>query len=298
MTFEEYLNEAWANHPTHSAELLKSFEDNLSLISSGISSRNDASAMGHLIAHVCGEHLGEWKKGIQLLKVLREHSQLKDQATLDRFIAALSLGEDGSFSLRKFNDSDKVRIYAMTATALTSQNDVARAGLYLEEAERICRVILDKKDAAFRSLALAANNIACTLEEKSTSTEEEINLMIRAAYISRKLWEMSGTWVEVERAEYRLAKIFLKADILDLAYIHAENCLEIIANNGNDPLEYFFGLEAMALIENARKNSLGYYEAFRSMRATLAKINPEDREWCKNTLQKIAGAEAPAELHI
>jgi hypothetical protein len=257
MTFEEYLNDAWASHPTNSAELLKNFEKNFSLISTG----DEITAFGHLIAHVSGEHLGEWGKGIQLLESLREHSELKDKAALNRFIAALSLGEDKNYSIDSFSDSDKVRILAMTASALASQNDIARAGIYLEQAEHICTNLQDKKDPSNRNMAIAGNNLASALEEKPSLTSEETELMVKAANIGRKFWEIAGTWREVERAEYRLAKVFLKADILDRAYNHSEKCLEIISQNGNEPLEVFFGLEAMALVEKSRKNNLGFEEA-------------------------------------
>lgn len=285
MTFEEYLNDAWASHPTNSAELLRGFEESFSLINSA----DEVNALGNLIAHVSGEHLGEWGKGIQLLESLRQNPQVKDMSALNRFIAALSLGEDKNFSLESFSSSEKVRILSMTASALASQNEVARAGKYLEQAEEICQSLNDKKDPANRNLAIAGNNLACALEDKAFLTHAENNLMLHAAFVGRKFWELAGTWMEVERAEYRLAKVFLKADILDKAFAHAERCMEIIAENGNEALEVFFGLEAMALVEKARKNNLGYEEAVKGMKEAFEKINPDDQKWCKSTLEKIAG---------
>jgi hypothetical protein len=286
MTFEEYLNDAWASHQGQPAELLKNFRSHFSLINSS----DEVTSMGHLIAHVSGEHLGEWGKGVQLLEELRENPHVKDKEGLNRFIAALSLGEDEKFSLNSFSDSDKVRILAMTASALATQNNLARAAKYFTEAEEICKQKLDKKDPANKNLAIAGNNLACALEEKETLSQEETNLMIHAAFTARKFWEIAGTWLEIERAEYRLAKIFLKADILDKAYAHAEKCLEIISDNGSEPLEEFFGLEVIALIEKAKGNELGKKEAHQGMCETFNKINPEDQTWCKETLEKVAGA--------
>lgn len=283
MTFEEYLNDAWASHPKQSAELLKNFKSNFALISSG----DEITSMGHLITHVSGEHLGEWGKGIQLLQELRTHPQLKDVAALNRFIASLSLSDDKNFSIENFSDSDKVRILAMTASALASQNDLDRAARYLAEAEEICHLKLDKKDPANRNLAVASNNLACTFEEKPTLTHDETYLMIHAAFCARKFWEVAGTWLEVERAEYRLAKTFLKADILDKAFFHAEKCLEIISAHGNDPLEVFFGMEVLAQVENARNNNLGREEAVKCMRETFEKLKPEDKVWCNETLERF-----------
>lgn len=176
----------------------------------------------------------------------------------------------------------------MTASALAVQNNLARAGRYLVEAEEVCMHKLDKKDPANKNLAVAGNNLASALEEKETLSHEETNLMIHAAFIARKFWEIAGSWLEIERAEYRLAKIFLKADILDKAYAHAEKCLEIISDNGCEPLEQFFGLEAIALIEKAKGNELGKQEAHQAMLETFNKIDPEDQTWCKETLEKVA----------
>lgn len=283
MTFEEYLNDAWAAHPEQPAELLKNFKSHFSLISSG----DEITSMGHLIAHVSGEHLGEWGKGIQLLQELRNHPQVKDEAALNRFIASLSLGDDRSFSLANFSDSDKVRILAMTASALAAQNDLERSAQYLAEAEEICNAKLDRKDPANRNLAVASNNLACSLEEKKSLTHDETYLMIHAAFTARKFWEIAGTWLEVERAEYRLAKTFLKADILDKAFSHAEKCLEIISANGNDPLEVFFGMEVLAEVEKARNNGLGCDEAVKCMRESFDKLKPEDKNWCQQTLERF-----------
>lgn len=291
MTFEEYLNDAWANHPTQSAELLKNFKEHFSLVSSA----DEITAMGHLITHVTGEHLGQWGKGIQLLEELSVHPHIKDRTAINRFIASLSLGEDQNFSISHFADSDKVRILAMTASALASQNDLIRAGQYLEQAEKICRIKLNHQDPANRSLAVAGNNLASTLEEKPQLSTEECHLMLHAAFVGRKFWEIAGSWIEVERAEYRLAKSFLKADILDKAYEHAEKCLEIVSQNGNDPLEVFFGYEAMALIEKAKKNQLGHEEAVRGMYEAFSRLNTDDQSWCKETLERVAG-ETPASL--
>lgn len=282
MTFEEYLNDAWAAHLKQPAELLKNFKSNFSLISSG----DEITSMGHLIAHVSGEHLGEWGKGIQLLQELREHPQVKDEAALNRFIASLSLSDDRNFSIENFSDSDKVRILAMTASALAFQNDLDRSARYLAEAEEICQSKLDKKDPANRNLAVAGNNLACSLEEKETLTHDETYLMIHAAFCARKFWQIAGTWLEVERAEYRLAKSFLRADILDKAFFHAEKCLEIISAHGNDPLEVFFGMEVLAQVEKARNNHLGRDEAIKCMRESFEKLKPEDKVWCNETLDR------------
>lgn len=285
MTFEEYLNDAWSRHGTDSTELLKKFKNHFSLINSS----DEINQMGYLIAHVSGEHLGQWGRGIQLLNELRDHPKAVDKTGLNRFIAALALGDDETFSLDDFSDSDKVRIYAMTASALAAQNDPGRASFYLAQAEKLCHSNLANKDPAHRNLAIASNNLAVALHEKEELSHEEINLMIHAAFLSRKFWEIAGTWSEIERAEYWLAKTFLKANILDKAYAHAERCLEIISEHGNDPIEVFFGMEVMGQVEEARNNHLGKEQSLKGMKDSFAKMSPDDQKWCRETFDKMAG---------
>jgi hypothetical protein len=283
MTFKEYINDAWAIHADQSSKLMNDFKNHFSLLESA----DDVTSMAHLVTHVSGEHLGHWKEGIHLLNSLKTSPHLTDYSGIDRYIAALSLGENPKFSLEHFSDSDQVRILGMTASALASQNDIKRAGEYLERAHEIAKSKLAKNDPANRGLAIAGNNLACALEEKSQLSHDESNLMIQAAYVGRKFWEIAGTWKEVERAEYRLAHAFLKADVLDKAFEHAEKCLAIVAQHGNEPLEVFFGFEVMGLVEKARRNQLGFEEAKAKMTEAFNQLSSDDKSWCQEILNKM-----------
>lgn len=64
---------------------------------------------------------------------------------------------------------------------------------------------------AFRALAVTGNNLACTLEEKNHRSLQETELMILASRTARKYWELAGGWLEISRAEYRLAMNYLQA---------------------------------------------------------------------------------------
>ncbi|MGZ3809850.1 MAG: hypothetical protein ACXVCE_17330, partial [Bacteriovorax sp.] len=267
-----------------SQKLLEDFENHFGTLET----EDDVMALAHLITHVSGEHLGKWKEGQLLLNALKSNSLLKDHSGIDRLMASLSLGEDLHFSIDHFSGSDQVRILGMTASALASLNDAKRAGDYLKLANAMAEAKLPKIDPANRALAVAGNNLACALEEKEMCTQEEVNLMIQAALIGRKYWEIAGTWMEVERAEYRLAKTFMKAQFLDKAHEHAEKCLAIVALNNNDPLETFFGLEALALVEKARNNKSAFDGALEKMNEVFNKLSLEDQSWCKETLEKMA----------
>lgn len=70
--------------------------------------------------------------------------------------------------------------------------------------------------------------------------------MKSAARVARQYWEVAGTWIEVERAEYRLAMTMLAAGDPVAALEHAELCLKICTSNNAEPFEHFFAHEARA----------------------------------------------------
>ncbi len=294
MTFHEYLKNAWSIHPLESEKLFGEFKRHLNLIQTS----EDVNAFAHLITHVSGEHLGKWKEGLHLLQILKANPLLNDYLIIDRYIATLSLSLDSHYSIKNFSDSDQARILAMAASALAFNNQAKRAADYIELACQIAKSKLDKSDPANKSLAIAGNNLASSLEEKESLTHEETKLMVQAAYVGRIFWELAGTWKEVERAEYRVARSFLKADILDKAFLHAEKCLEIVAANNNEPLEVFFGFEVMALVERARRNNLGFEESIEKMKKALLELTPEDQSWCKDVLEKLHGSNETANQSI
>ena len=77
--------------------------------------------------------------------------------------------------------------------------------------------------------------------------------MLLAAHTGRKYWQIAGTWLEIERAEYRLAQSYFKARDLINSIKHANLCLTICETNNAGALEFFFAYESIALVENKMK---------------------------------------------
>jgi tetratricopeptide (TPR) repeat protein len=283
MNFNDYLNNAWATHATNAKQVAEDFKANFSLMET----EDDVMAMTNLIVHVCGEHLGEWERGSELLKKIKNNAKISDKSAMNRYVAILNLGNNPNTSIEDFSASDQVRIYSPVASALASLGGLKNAEKLLNKASEICAQ-LPKEDPANKALAMAGNNIASKLEEKTTRSEHEVKLMITAASLARKYWEIAGTWKEVERAEYRLAQTYLKANEMDKALVHAEECLEIVSNNGNDPLEEFFAYEALTLVHKELKNQIGFDSALHGMKITFDKLSEADQSWCKETLEKLS----------
>lgn len=287
MTFDEFLNQAWNDHATQTEQVANRLREATSLIE-----KNDQiPPIAQLITHVFGEHLGFWDKGIELLQQLKAipvfDSASESNKAIARSIASLELTGGMRQSIDDFSVSDQIRILTVAASALSEQKNSEKAHYLFRKALDKGQLGIDKTDPANHALAVTGNNLACALEEKKSRTKSETDLMILAAQTGRKYWEIAGSWLEVERAEYRLSQTYLKANDFVKALEHAQTCLEVVQENNAPPLEFFFGYEALALIEKARNNSIGFLKAVEQVKANFEKLNSEDKSWCESSLSKL-----------
>lgn len=287
MNFENYLNQAWADHAKDSVKVAGQFETGIQLIETN----NQIADMAWLVTHVMGEHLARWNDGIAILENLKSNpsfiSGTDTDKAIQRSVAVLKLASHQLNDLSSFGLSDQIRILAMAASAL-SGSDVSRASELLKEALKLSETGVEKKDPANRSLAVTGNNLASALEEKKSRTAGEVELMILAAQTSRKYWELAGGPKEVSLAEYRLTMSYTQAQMFDESFKHAQNCIEICEENKLSALDLFFGYEALAVAEKNRGNGLGSSKAIEKMKVYFEQLSADDQKWCEATLKKLA----------
>ncbi|MES2801804.1 MAG: hypothetical protein V4654_04885 [Bdellovibrionota bacterium] len=288
MDFNTYLNKAWDDHAKDAAQVTTTFSEGLKLVQNA----DQLAQLGRLSAHVFGEHLGKWDQGISFLNELKTHSQFTKNSEPEKLLmlysASLALSGQKNPNLTKFSNSEQIRILAMSASSVYEQGSPDKAKEYFLKALDLAASKISKDDPANRSLAVAGNNLACSLEEKSSRNSIEDELMILAAKVARKFWEVAGTWKEVERAEYRLSYSFRQAGNFDESFAHAQLCVEICETNSAPALEFFFGYEALALVEKAKSNDLGYKTAVQQVTSYFEKLSEDDKSWCKSSLEKLS----------
>ena len=282
MNFKEYISEAWSSHRTNPKKVADEFKQNFNLMET----EEDVMSMTRLIVHVCGDHLGDWLRGIELLRKIKNNATISDSSEMNRYMAILNLGNNPNTAIENFSPSDQARIYASTASALVTLGGLKNAEKFLKLAEEISSHLL-KDDPANQAVAIAANNIACALYDKTECSSSEIELMIFASTTARKYWEIAGTWKEIERAEYRLANTYLKAESFDKALIHARACLDIVSENKSEPIELFFAYEVLALVEKARNNMTVFQNALEQMKVVYSGFSTEEQDNFKNTFKKF-----------
>jgi len=111
--------------------------------------------------------------------------------------------------------------------------------------------------------------------------------MITAAAASLKYWKQAGTWVEEERAEYRLTRSLLRAGKSEDAIQSARRCIDVCESNNATVFEQFFGYAVLALSQRAA-GDFGAFEASRRLALALFERIPDDkRKWCESELKEL-----------
>jgi hypothetical protein len=291
MDFDAFTDQAWTDHATDSAAVAARLQaSGLALVGNA----QQLAGMAHLAHHVFGSHLARWQDGIDFQQQLAAlpccAAGSNEALAIARHVAALRLAGGLGDDRAGASTSDRIRLTALAANNL-AEHDATRAAALLEEALAMAETAgLPDGDPCHRALAIAGNNTASTLEEKPKLSAEEKRLMILAAQTGRKHWAIAGTWLETERAEYRLAMSWLKAGDTALARQHAQNCLEIVQAHDDVALEAFFGWEALGVVERAAGNATGHAQAVAQAEAAFARLAEGDQGWCRASLDKLRAA--------
>lgn len=287
MELKTFLNQAWTDHANDS----KAVADRIPTAFSLIGANDDVPAVVQLISHVVGEHLGEWEKAKRLLSSLRDHSKFnpatESAIAIARATAAIEIGAGSNPDLSSFSPSDRVRILSQAAALKAAHGHTASARTLLEQALAATSPSFADSDSGHRALAVTGNNLASSLEQKTDRSDLESELMIYAAKIARRFWELAGGWLEVERAEYRLAMCYLAAQDHAHALKHAQTCIEICEQNQAAAFEFFFAYEALARVESARNNEFGFAKAVEKINDHFVDLSDSDKAWCEETLTKL-----------
>lgn len=259
MDFGGFINECWRDHDKETEAVATKLKEAVGEVNSAERLASYAMISFHTIAG----HLGRFEEAFELLKGFEGKDEVLSgdgaKRMLGRMLGSCSvgLGQDAESYLKTARDGEAfphsadVRVYATAAANLAAAGRLEEAIAAFEKARGAMPESVEKDDPSAKSLAITSNNLACDLEEKEDRSEEETSLMVQAAQMARTYWELAGTWVEVERAEYRLSQTYLKANQLDKALEHALLCQKICQENDANPFETFFAHEALVKVHRA-----------------------------------------------
>lgn len=289
------MDAAWRDHGDDPAGVASRLADARRL------PRDDAerTRLASLATHVYGEHLGRWLDGVAFLDTLRrvteDAAHDADDATgrdaltaaLDRHIATLRHAAGDSRALDGLAPDEAAGALAGCASAMAGRGDFARAiADYAAARERASQGLADGSPA-IRALAVGGNNLAAALEEKRDRTPAEAAAMVDAAASALAHWRRAGTWLEEERAHYRLAMSRLAAGDAAGAVDSAGHCLAVCDANGAPPFERFFGYAALAMARRAAGDRAAFADARTRALAMYEALEDDDKPFAQSDLAKI-----------
>jgi hypothetical protein len=285
---ERLLQRAWADHGDDPRGVCKRVD----ALIPALHDTDHLVQVVRILTHLYGVHFGEIEDGIEALKRLRAHPVWAVDSPVEhaiaRSIVSLELAADPSVSLDALSLSDKIQALAAATGALTEQGKHLTASSLLRQAVSHAALPLPPGDGAYRALAVAGNNLAAAFEELPLLDHEQRGAMLMAAHTGRVYWEKAGTWLEVERAEYRLSRSSLKGGDPEGAMHHAQACIRLCDHYNAPALEMFFGIEALALALQAKGHEVERVARLKEKaEATFSALAAEDQHWCAPTLAAL-----------
>lgn len=170
----------------------------------------------------------------------------------------------------------------------------ATEALAMLEAE--CAQALAHPDATARkALASTTYNLALDLREGHRGEPARDALMLAMAAASRTLWAGAGSWVNVERGDYELARCHAVLGQGGAALRHARACLALIEQHAGEPqadaFETFFAHEALAWAQRAAGDTAALAIERGHMLRLLAEVSdPSLKPWCEEALAALDAA--------
>ncbi|MEO8752427.1 MAG: hypothetical protein ABI624_07105 [Casimicrobiaceae bacterium] len=287
-SFDAFMAAAWNDHADRPQEVANRLAASLDVVATP----DQVAPFARLVTHVFGEHLGQWSAGIALLDAVRglpafDHGTVAAGA-LGRSSAVLRYASGDHAALEPLSRDDRVAVLATVAVTLAGRLDFGPAMAAYAEALRLGAVDPPPGAPAIRALAIGGHSLAATLEQKKDRSGTETASMIAAAESGLRYWKQAGTWLEEERAEYRLARSLVQAGRAATAVASAQRCIAICAANDAPAFERFFGHAVLALAQRAAGNGAAFTLERTQARQQLDLVPADEQHWCAADLAELS----------
>jgi hypothetical protein len=289
VSFDAFVETAWNDH----GDRPRVVADRLAASLHVVTAPEHVAPYARIVTHVFGEHLGEWERGVRMLESLRglpafDRSPAVEGAVA-RGIGALRYAEGDAHALDALTSDDRIVAIATAASAFAGLAGFKRALAAYGQALALAEAGLAPGSSALRALAIGGNNLASALEGKRDRDGVETRGMIVAAEAALRYWTLAGTWLEEERAHYRLARSLLRARRPRDAVESARRCVDVCERNDAPAFERFFGHAVLAVAQRDA-GDVAEFEASRREAARWHEQVPEgERHWCSSDLDELRG---------
>jgi tetratricopeptide (TPR) repeat protein len=291
MSFDEFNQQAWNDHADHPQAVADRLAHALVLVETP----EQMVKLANLATHVYAEHLGQWQNGIRFLDSMRSLNTFSNEpnviSAINRSCAAITFAQsppgEAAHSITRLDPENQLMALALAASILVGQKRCPHAISAYQQALELAASTPNLSPAAHRSLAVGGNNLAAELEEKKDRSGAETRGMVMAAKAALTYWALAGTWLEVERAHYRLARSLLQAGQAAAAVENAQHCVGICVQNQAPAFELFFGHAVLAISHRAA-GDLAFFAAARvQAMALFEQIDAGERAWCEAEIAEL-----------
>jgi tetratricopeptide (TPR) repeat protein len=285
--FDAFIESAWNEHADAPQAVAERLATSIHLVQTSA----QVATYARLVTHVFGEHLGQWERGVDVLGVLRglpaTAAGAAAAAALSRSTAALRYASGDPDALAALPAEERVAALATAASALAGRNDFRGALGAYDKALALAQSGLPPHSPSVRALAVGGNNLAAALEQKAERDDAESSGMVRAAEAALTYWKQAGTWLEEERAEYRLTQSLLQAGDADAAVRSAQRCIDVCIANDAPAFELFFARVALAQARRAAGDADGFAISRAEALTLFERVPESERKWCTADLHKL-----------
>lgn len=285
MTYNDFDQQAWAEHGDAPGQVASRLPEGLGL------ARTPAEVLEwiRLATHVMGEHLGRWDEGLALLEQARPGcgDDALALSALTRHQAALHWCAGRPSATEGLPPLEGVGALSVAASALVERGQIDRAIETYARAERLAAGGVPEGSTALRALAIGGNNLAATLQTHPDRTDAQTQAMLSAAQSGLHWWQRAGTWLQVERAHWRIARCRLSAGDGAGAALAAREGLSVCDTHDAPPFERFFLFVALAQALKATGDDAGQQVARHDALQAHAQVPEDDRVWCEEDLRSL-----------
>lgn len=251
----------------------------------------DVLALLRFTGHLWGEHLGRWDEGVVQLRAWAALPAWDGgpslQDALACHVAALQWCSGRNDALRGLSSPQVVTALAYGAAAMAGRKERARAITAYRQAwdevhDEDGLHLWPHEAPVWRALAVAGNNLATELEELPSRSAAETAAMVQAAEGGLMAWRLAGTWLQEERAEYRLSCSLLKAGRPREALVAAQRCAALCQANDAPPFERFFAFAAQAQAFRAANDAPGFAASRQEALRWHGQVPADEQQWCES----------------
>lgn len=290
MSLDDFLDAAWNDHAADPRGVAARLAD----ATPGLADAPEQlGPFVQFAEHLLLGHLGDVAAMERVLAAAEPLAAARPdvQPTLQRARFAAQLLQDEQAPPGDLPPALQVRALGTAVSGQAERGDLDRAGRLLERATRIGR---EAGGDALKALAAACNNAASQRLDGPREPAADA-WMLDTARQARGHWADAGTWMNVERADYLVARCAAAAGDAATAAVHAQACLDACLAHDADAFERFFAHEAIADARLAAADRAGAAASVETMRDLLAAIDdPASRAHAQSCLDQLAARVNPA----